>query len=431
VKTPAAGVSNAAGVAAGSNVTFTSQLVNDTSEASQTATNVTVRDNLPSGLTFVSCTATGGAACTGSGQTVRVNYGTLGPGQGQTVTVTAQVDPAVVNGTVLENVVSASADQVNADPLAGTAASSFIVLNGTPVAVSGQPPSGTGSSQTFTFQFSHPRGWQNLGVLNVLINSALDGRRACYLAYVVQSGTLYLVNDAGAAGGPYAGSVTLGSAAAVQNSQCRVGLVSATGSGNTLSVTLDMTFNASFGGNKIAYVAARDQAGNNSDWQALGVWQVPWTAAGTISVGSANPARGAAAAGTQQALVFAFTDTKGGSDFGIVNVLINDFVDGRHACYLAYAAATNTLYLVNDAGDAGGPFAGSMALNGSGSIRNSQCQVSGAGSSAAFSGNGLTLTLNLSFTAAFKGNRILYVAGRDRAEGNNTDWQAVGTWTVQ
>jgi hypothetical protein len=106
-------------------------------------------------------------------------------------------------------------------------------------------------------------------------------------------------------------------------------------------------------------------------------------------------------------------------------------VDGRHACYLAYAAATNTLYLVDDAGDAGGPFAGSMPLNGSGSIQNSQCTVTGAVSSAAFSGNNVTLTLNISFGAAFKGNRILYVAGRDRAEGNNTDWQAMETWTVQ
>jgi hypothetical protein len=37
---------------------------------------------------------------------------------------------------------------------------------------------GTGSSQTFTFQFSHPSGWRNLGVGNVLINNALDGRHA-------------------------------------------------------------------------------------------------------------------------------------------------------------------------------------------------------------------------------------------------------------
>jgi hypothetical protein len=120
------------------------------------------------------------------------------------------------------------------------------------------------------------------------------------------------------------------------------------------------------------------------------------------------------------------------SDFGIVNVLINNFIDGRHACYLAYAAATNTLYLVNDAGDAGGPFAGAMALSGtSGTLANSQCSISGTGSSAAFSGNSMTLNLGVTFKAGFAGNRVVYVAGRDRADGNNTDWQAMGTYTVQ
>ncbi|SPF52251.1 exported hypothetical protein [Candidatus Sulfopaludibacter sp. SbA4] len=32
------------------------------------------------------------------------------------------------------------------------------------------------------------------------------------------------------------------------------------------------------------------------------------------------------------------------------------------ACYLAYAAASNSLLLVDDAGDAAGPFAGGMVL---------------------------------------------------------------------
>ena len=66
------------------------------------------------------------------------------------------------------------------------------------------------------------------------------------------------------------------------------------------------------------------------------------------------------------------------------------------------------------------PFAGSQ---------NSQCAVSVA--SATGNGGTLTLTLNVTFKASFTGNRILYVAGRDAAGGNNTDWQAVGTFTVQ
>jgi len=117
---------------------------------------------------------------------------------------------------------------------------------------------------------------------------------------------------------------------------------------------------------------------------------------------------------------------------GIVNVLINGSLDGRQACYLAYAVSTRTLYLVDDAGDGGSSFAGTMALNGSpGSIQNSQCQVGVTGPAVTASGNTLTLALNITFKAAFAGNRVIYVAGRDTADGNNTGWQAMGTWSVQ
>ena len=56
----------------------------------------------------------------------------------------------------------------------------------------------------------------------------------------------------------------------IQNSQCSAQLVSAVGSGNTFTLTLNMTFAPGFGGNRITYIAGRDQAGYNSDWQALG-----------------------------------------------------------------------------------------------------------------------------------------------------------------
>jgi hypothetical protein len=195
---------------------------------------------------------------------------------------------------------------------------------------------------------------------------------------------------------------------------------------------LNITFKPGFGGNKIVYRAARNSAQNNTGWQALGVWQVPFTPAGTISVGTLNPAYGASASGTPQSFTITLTDSKGAADIGIVNLLVNNSIDGRQACYLAYMASSNTLLLVDDGGDAGGPFAGAVVLNGGGaSIQNSQCAVNSAVSSVVLSGNNLTLTLNITFKPSFTGNRILYAAGRDAGGGNNTDWQAVGTVTVQ
>jgi len=293
------------------------------------------------------------------------------------------------------------------------------------------PASGTGLSQSMSFTFNDPRGWQDLDVVNILINNFLDGRNACYMAYSRTAGVFYLLEDNG---GTLSPALTLGGSGSVSNSQCTVaGAASAAaGSGNTLTLTLNMSFSAGFAGNKIQYLAARDLEGGNSGWQALGTWQVPYTPTGTIVVGSFTPARAALASGTAQTLTALLSDSKGAGDFGVVNLLVNNFIDGRQACYLAYAAASNSLLLVDDTGDAGGPFAGSMTLNGSAAtIQNSQCSVSATGSSAAKNGNNLTLALNITFKSAFAGNHIVWVAGRDAASGNNTDWQAVGTTTVQ
>jgi len=300
------------------------------------------------------------------------------------------------------------------------------------LAVGGTSPAqGSGTSTTFTFTFSESTGWQNLDVVNMLINSALDGRRACYLAYSVPSKTLVLVDDAGDAGGPYAGSLALGNSGTIQNSQCAVTLVSASGIGATLTLTVAVTFQPGFSGNLIQYLAARDSA-NNSGWQASGVWSsTSQPPAVPILIGSISPGRSIDAAGTMQTVTFTLSDTKGAADIGIVNLLVNDFIDGRHACYLAYVAAANTLLLVDDAGDAGGPFAGSLVLNGSpGTIQNSQCAVSGQGSSVVTNGNQVTVNLALTFLPSMAGNRVFWVAGRDGGGGSNTGWQAMGTASI-
>jgi hypothetical protein len=47
------------------------------------------------------------------------------------------------------------------------------------------------------------------------------------------------------------------------------------GSGNTLTLTLNMSFTGTFMGNRILYTAARNGGTANSGWQALGAWAVP------------------------------------------------------------------------------------------------------------------------------------------------------------
>ena len=139
-----------------------------------------------------------------------------------------------------------------------------------------------------------------------------------------------------------------------------------------------------------------------------------------------SPARGSGLATT--AFTFSFTDSKGYQDLGVINMLVNGFLDGRHGCYLAYSRPINTLYLINDNGDA---LLAGQSLAGSGSLTNSQCTVAWGGGAVVAGGNSLALTLNLTFLSGFGGNRVFYLAARDGNEANNTGWQAMGTWTVQ
>jgi hypothetical protein len=295
------------------------------------------------------------------------------------------------------------------------------------------PPGGGGSSQTFTLTFANSAGWQNLGVVDVLINDALDGRKACYVAFVPSSasgGSLYLVDDGGDAGGPYQGTVLPGSGT-IQNGQCSVSGASSSvaGVGNTLTLTLAVTFTAGFGGNKVVFLAAQDKSGVNSGWQALGTWSVPANTPAGPAVAGIDPASGSSA---MQVYAFTFTDSKGWQDISVANILINSAIDGRGACYAAFVPSgpnSGALYLVDDAGDAAGPYQG-MTLPSAGSISNGQCSIASVGTvqPVSASGNTLTLTLAIRFSAGFGGNRIVYLAARSNTQ--NSGWQALGTVSV-
>src|SRR4029077_17938564 len=130
---------------------------------------------------------------------------------------------------------------------------------------------------------------------------------------------------------------------------------------------------------KVFYLAAQDTA--SSGWLALATWSVPGTAPVGPGVGGVTPARSTSAT---QPFTFTFTDTNGFADLAVTNVLINNFLDGIGACYVAFVPSgpsAGTVILVDVAGDAGGPYAGAFALPGSGTASNSQCTINGATSS--------------------------------------------------
>ncbi|HYW47512.1 MAG TPA: FG-GAP repeat protein [Bryobacteraceae bacterium] len=162
---------------------------------------------------------------------------------------------------------------------------------------------------------------------------------------------------------------------------------------------------------------------DNSRVGALWIFTQP-VAVGTPAVASLAPV---ASSGSSQMLTVTYNAPGGYQTLGVVNVLINNFLDGRQACYLAYSQPSNMLFIVPDNGD-GSQLTGTL-MNGTGTLSNSQCTVTLNGSSASGAGNTLTLTLNLSFTSSFGGNKVVYAAARDIAQ-NNSGWQTMGVHGV-
>jgi hypothetical protein len=140
-----------------------------------------------------------------------------------------------------------------------------------PTVVSISPASGSGLSATLTATFSDLDGASNLATAELDIQSSLGVGAACLVS--LQSGLLYLTNNAGTGlGGP----VTPGSSGSASNSQCTISGSGASYSapGTTLTITIPITFSSSFAGTKQIYLYAADSVTGltTGGWQLAGSW---------------------------------------------------------------------------------------------------------------------------------------------------------------
>lgn len=295
---------------------------------------------------------------------------------------------------------------------------------GLPSVESTGPIAGAGTTKDFVFQFSHPEGFQKLGVLNVLINQALDGGNACYVAYSTPLQILYLVNDSGPASGLSA-PMALRTNASVSNSQCVINSQgsSAQGAGSVLTLTLSVTFKPTFAGNKVIYLAARDVDEVNSGWSTVGAHAISPPSAFPRPI-SLAPDAGTAASGI---LTLQFEDQSNADNLQTVWALINTAVDARQACYVAYYRPGNLLFLYPDNGD--GTQATNIPLTGANVLENSQCRIEAQGSTASKLGPRLTLNLNVRWKPAFFGFKGVWAAAQTLG-GMTSSWEVLGAWQV-
>ena len=82
---------------------------------------VTVADALPGAVTFVSCNATGGGVCGGSGNNRTISFSALASGASATITFVATVSSALANDTEIDNFATASLTTPDPNPANNTA----------------------------------------------------------------------------------------------------------------------------------------------------------------------------------------------------------------------------------------------------------------------------------------------------------------------
>jgi hypothetical protein len=143
------------------------------------------------------------------------------------------------------------------------------------------------------------------------------------------------------------------------------------------------------------------------------------------TVVSISPSSGS---GASQQFTATFQDPNGGANIQGAIAIFNSSLSYSGGCAVQYTnAARSSYFQLFD--DSGSTLLGTV-YPGSGSVSNSQCTLSGAGSSVSISGNNLTLIVNLTFSQSnFTGPKNSYLYAWNSNAGAS-GYTTAGSWTV-
>ena len=293
-----------------------------------------------------------------------------------------------------------------------------IVAGGLPTADSVVPASGSGPAQRYSFTVSDQGGSGYLTGLAVLIASSFNMANACSLVYDRTTNTISLGYDNPANG---AGPLTPGSHTVVSNSQCALNGANTTVAigVNSIVVTMDLTFSASWFGAKNVYLYA-SEVGVNSGWITRGTWTVT---GGAPTADSVTPSSGS---GSSPTFVFSGSDSSAGTNITGMLMLITTGspTNTTNACYLNYNRNTGTIGLYDNSGTV----LSTKPIGSSASLQNSQCAVGYSVMNT--SGNSVLLSVNVVFnTPSFDGAKTVYFQANE--PNTSSGWVSRGAWTVQ
>jgi hypothetical protein len=287
------------------------------------------------------------------------------------------------------------------------------------------PPSAP-NRRTFRIMAGSENQASDTSIVNVLINSSLDGARGCYLAYSNPARVLYLVNDQGPDAGLSA-PLVLGSPGEVSNSQCRIhgATSSVTQFGRLLRLTLDVSFTPEFTGSKVIYAATRAADLGTSGWVLQDSLHLAGPETFPKALGALTTRYFGFGYGQRTDLTFTYEDATDANNLETVWGLINTGVDARSACYFAYYVPGDLLFLYPD--DGNGAAAESMSLLGNRLLSNSQCTLLADGAFAEKSGRQLKLTVSYRFPNGFNLEKGVWGAAKSFTNPQASPWRILGS----
>jgi len=289
-----------------------------------------------------------------------------------------------------------------------------------PIPVSVTPSSASGGAVTLTTLFRATSAG-SMTQMFLLINSSLSSSGGVFLAFMPGSNTLMLLQPDGS----YT-SGQLGSATVLTNGVVTIDLAGAsrTATATDISLTIPMTFGGAFNGPKQVYGLVAAGQSMPAGWVQLGTFFV--SAGNSVAGGqSITPSSGS---GLSKTFTVVYQDANGANDIQQAYLLINSTLSVAGAVHLYYIPSTNRLYVLDDNSQPVQPGAvpGTNVV-----LSNGRFSLSAAGVSVVKSGITLTLTLPITFSQSFAGQKRLYLFAVDTAGAHLGSYQQFGVFDVR
>ena len=299
-------------------------------------------------------------------------------------------------------------------------------IGGSPVApvLAAATPATVGNvtSQTFAITARDGNGAGDISRIYFLLNTNTGiPAGTCHGFYDRGTNAIVLYNDALSA----TSVVTPGVAGTIQNSNCAISGAASTvtASGTDLVLNLGLTRQGGYAtGAKSLYVWIVDGANLGTGWVTASSWNIGSTPVAPV-LAAVTPGN----VGNVLTQVFSITaqDGNGATDVNRIYFLLNtDTSVPAGTCHGFYDRAANAIFLYND----GLTGLSSVTPGVAGSVQNSNCAISGGGSSVGVSGNDLLLNLSVTRQGAYaNGTKSLYLWVTD-STGAGTGWVQGSIW---